>query len=203
MAPSVGFDLDLTLIDTAPGFAATLEALGDELGVALPVEQMVRRLGPPLDQLLGPHLDAARIPSAVERFRVLYVDHAVSAVPVVPGAHEALAAVHAAGARTVVVTGKYEPNARRHLDHLALAVDALHGEVWGAGKAVALRAEGAVAYVGDHVHDVEGALAAGALSVAVLTGGCSRQELLEAGAEVVLGSVGDVPGWFEQWWPGR
>ena len=33
-APSVvvGFDLDMTLIDTVPGFSATLEALGDELG---------------------------------------------------------------------------------------------------------------------------------------------------------------------------
>ncbi len=54
-------------------------------------------------------------PGAVERFRALYVDHAVSA-PVVPGAHEALVTVHALGARTVVVTGTFEPSARRHPD---------------------------------------------------------------------------------------
>ena len=34
--PVVGFDLDMTLIDTVPGFSATLTALADELGVDLP-----------------------------------------------------------------------------------------------------------------------------------------------------------------------
>ena len=49
-----------------------------------------------------------------------------------------------------------------------------------------LRREGVSIYVGDHVHDVEGALAAGAISVSVLTGGCTREELLDAGTHVVL-----------------
>jgi len=34
----VGFDLDMTLIDTAPGFGAVLRVLGDELGVVFPVD---------------------------------------------------------------------------------------------------------------------------------------------------------------------
>ena len=42
----VGFDLDMTLIDTVPGFTATLEMLGSELGVVFPAEQMTARLGP-------------------------------------------------------------------------------------------------------------------------------------------------------------
>ena len=37
---------------------------------------------------------------------------------------------------------------------------------------------GASIYVGDHVHDVEGALAAGIHSVSVLTGGCAEEELV-------------------------
>ena len=36
----VGFDLDMTLIDTVPGFAATLVVLGEELGVEFPVAEM-------------------------------------------------------------------------------------------------------------------------------------------------------------------
>ena len=35
----VGFDLDMTLIDTVLGFAATLDALGTELGVEFPGER--------------------------------------------------------------------------------------------------------------------------------------------------------------------
>lgn len=192
----VGFDLDLTLIDTAPGFRQVLRALGDELEVEFPVEEMTRRLGPPLDLLLAPYLAADRIPAAGDRFRALYPDHAITTVPVLPGAHEAIAAVRRLGGRVVVVTGKFAANAQLHIDHTGLDVDVLEGWVWGVGKAEALRRESASVYVGDHVHDVEGALAAGVTSVSVLTGGCTADELLAAGTHVVLESLEDFPDWL-------
>jgi phosphoglycolate phosphatase-like HAD superfamily hydrolase len=193
----VGFDLDMTLIDTAPGFGAVLVALGAELGVDFPVAEMTARLGPPLETMLAGHLAEDAVGPAGDRFRELYPDHAVASVPVLHGAHEAIAAVRRHGGRVVVVTGKYAPNAQLHLDHLALDVDLLEGWVWGIGKADVLRREGATIYVGDHVHDVEGALAAGATSVSVLTGGCTREELLDAGTHVVLEDLRDFPSWLD------
>ncbi|WP_246210571.1 HAD hydrolase-like protein [Nocardioides piscis] len=193
----VGFDLDMTLIDTVPGFAATLQALGAELGVAFPVVELTRKLGPPLDLILEPHLAADAIGPATDRFRELYVDHAISAVPTLPGAVDALAAVRRHDGRILLVTGKFAPNAQRHVDHLALDVDQLTGMVWGVGKADALVREGASVYVGDHVHDVEGALAAGVVSVSVLTGGSTRDELLAAGTHVVLDSLEEFPAWLD------
>ena len=156
----VAFDLDMTLIDTVPGVAGTLTALGGELGVDLPVAELTARLGPPLDVLLDGHLPAEVMASAVDRFRELYVDHAIHTVTTLDGAVESIAAVRRHGGRVVVVTGKYEPNARRHVEHLALDVDHVTGLVVGAGKAEALLREGASLLVGDHVHDVEGARAA-------------------------------------------
>jgi len=158
---------------------------------------MTAALGPPLEMMLAPHLPADDVAAAGDRFRALYPDHAIAAVPLLPGAREALAAVHEQGGRVVVVTGKYAPNARLHLDHLGLEVDVLEGWVWGAGKADALRREGASAYVGDHVHDVEGALAAGVVSVSVLTGGCPREELVAAGTHVVLADLRAFPSWLD------
>ncbi|QZY28656.1 haloacid dehalogenase-like hydrolase [Nocardioides coralli] len=195
--PTVGFDLDMTLIDTVPGFSATLAALGEELEVAFPVLELTSRLGPPLDHLLGEHLTVDAIGPAVDRFRALYPDHAVAPVPLMPGAVEALEAVRHAGGRVVVVTGKYTPNAQRHLDHLGVEVDVLVGEVWGIGKAEVLRREGCTVYVGDHVHDVEGALGAGVTSVSVLTGGCGREELVAAGTHVVLDDLTGFAEWYD------
>ena len=67
----VGFDLDMTLIDTVVGFAATLDVLGAELGVEFPTEEMTSRLGPPLDLMLEPHLagraDPGRRPTGSAR----------------------------------------------------------------------------------------------------------------------------------------
>lgn len=194
----VGFDLDMTLIDTAPGFRDVLAALGGELGIEFPVEEMTAKLGPPLDLLLEPYLAADAIPAAGDRFRALYPDHAIVSTPAFDGAHEALAAVRRHGGRNLVVTGKYPANAQLHLDHLAFDVDHLEGWVWGVGKADVLRREGASIYVGDHIHDVEGALAAGVLSVSVLTGGCTREELEAAGTHVVLDSLGDFPAWLDE-----
>jgi phosphoglycolate phosphatase-like HAD superfamily hydrolase len=192
----VGFDLDMTLIDTVPGFRPVLAALAEELGVELPIDQLVARLGPPLDHNLAPYLPAEQIPQAVARFRELY-PVAVPAIPLLAGAREALAAVADRGGRTLIVTGKFTANARLHLDHLDLVADHLEGEVWGVGKADVLRREGASIYVGDHIHDVEGALAAGITSVSVLTGGCDSAELLDAGTHVVLESLHEFPDWLE------
>jgi phosphoglycolate phosphatase-like HAD superfamily hydrolase len=199
----VGFDLDMTLIDTAPGFRSVLLALGEELGVDFPVEEMTARLGPPLDLLLEPYLPPDRIGPAGDRFRALYPEHAIHSVPAFAGAHEALAAVRRHGGRVIVVTGKYAANARLHVDHIGFEIDHLEGWVWGVGKADVLRREGASIYVGDHVHDVEGALAAGVLSVSVLTGGCTREELLEAGTHVVLDDLSQFPGWLDGHLAGR
>lgn len=193
----VGFDLDMTLIDTRVGFAATLVALGEEFGVALPVAEMTARLGPPLDQMLRPHLPEEQIAPASDRFRAIYPDTAVRPTPAFPGAHEAIAAVRRAGGRVLLVTGKYAPNAQLHVDHLGLDVDHVEGWVWGAGKANVLREHGAAMYVGDHIHDVEGARAAGITSVSVLTGGCTAEELFAAGTDVVLDDLTAFPAWLQ------
>src|SRR5690242_15334862 len=91
----VGFDLDMTLIDTVVGFVATLDALSAELGIALPAQEMSAKLGPPLDLMLAPYLPAEEIEAAADRFRALYPDHAVLSTPALPGVVEALAAVRA------------------------------------------------------------------------------------------------------------
>ena len=193
----VGFDLDMTLIDTRNGFAATLEVLGAELGITFPTEAMTARLGPPLAHLLREHLAEDAVGPAGDRFRAIYPDTAVLPTPAFPGAHDAIAAVRREHGRVLLVTGKHTPNAQLHVDHLGFDVDHVEGWVWGPGKGDVLRDQGAGIYVGDHVHDVEGALAAGITSVSVLTGGCTEEELWAAGTHVVLHDLTEFPAWLE------
>jgi len=194
----VGFDLDMTLIDTRPGFAACLRALSDESGVEFDVEAMTARLGPPLEMMLAAYVeDQSRVADLGDRFRELYPGVAVTPTLAFDGAHAALAAVRRHQGETLVVTGKYQPNAQLHIDALGLDIDHLVGWAWGHGKAEFINAHGATVFVGDHVHDVEGALAAGATSVSVLTGGCTEQELREAGTHVVLEDLTAFPAWLD------
>jgi uncharacterized protein len=199
----VGFDLDMTLIDTRPGIAAVWDALSAETGVRVDSAAAVSRLGPPLDEELAVWFPAEQRAAAGDRFRALYPSLAIAPVAALPGAQEAMTAVRRHGGAVVVVTGKYEPNARLHLDHLGLDVDHLVGWLWGPGKAAALLEHGATVYVGDHVGDIEGARAAGALSVAVPTGPVSADELRAAGADVVLADLTEFPAWLDGYVLGR
>jgi phosphoglycolate phosphatase len=198
-APVIGFDLDMTLVDSRPGIQATIDALAREAGeptLADPhlLDALLRRN---LDLEFADRFPADRAHELTERFRELYVTLGVPGTSVLPGAAEALALVRAAGARTIVVTAKYEPNAHRCLEHVGLVVDAVFGWRYGPGKAETLRDSGAFAYVGDTPRDMEAARAVDAVAVGVTTGPHDAAELLGAGADVVLSSLEEFPAWWE------
>src|SRR5262245_42381425 len=164
------------------------------LSVPIDVPAIVSRIGPPLERMLADWLPEDEVPAAAALYRELYPRIALPATVAMPGAHEALAAVRETGGRAVVVTGKSIADARRTVDFLGLPVDEVTGSLFGAEKAAALG--GCAVYVGDHVGDVDAARAAGAISVAVATGGCPAEELRDYGADVVLADLTGFPAWF-------
>jgi phosphoglycolate phosphatase len=192
---TIGFDLDMTLIDSRPGIKAVYDRMAAETGVFIDSALAVTRLGPPLEEELAHWFPAARVAEMGERYRELYPGHAIVPSPAMAGAVTAVGAVRAAGGRPVVVTAKHEPNARLHLDHVGIDAE-LRGGLWAEAKAQALLEWGAAVYVGDHVGDVRGARTAGALSVAVATGPCDAAELRAAGADVVLDDLTQFPAWL-------
>lgn len=196
---TVGFDLDMTLIDSRPGIHAAFRALSAETGVPIDADLAVTRLGPPLDAELAHWFPADRIAAMGDRYREIYPAHAIAPTLLMEGAREAVAAVQALGGRAIVVTAKHEPNAKLHLAHLGVEPDAVIGSLWAEAKAEALCEHGASVYVGDHTGDVRGARTAGALSVAVPTGPCGEEELRAAGADVVLPDLLAFPGWLRSY----
>ncbi|WP_330453046.1 MULTISPECIES: HAD family hydrolase [unclassified Streptomyces] len=200
MTPSplmVGFDLDMTLIDSRPGIKAAFLVLAAETGATIDTDLVVSRLGPPLEQEIAHWFPADQVPATAARYREIYPSHAITPTLAMPGARESVEAIRALGGRTMVVTAKYEPNAKLHLAHLGIEPDIVAGDLWAEQKAVALKEHGATVYVGDHVGDVRGARAANAVSVGVTTGPCDADELREAGADVVLSSLTELPAWLE------
>jgi phosphoglycolate phosphatase len=197
-ALTVGFDLDMTLIDSRPGIHACYLALSERTGTYIDADLAITRLGPPLAEELVNWFPADQVAVMADLYREMYPTYAIAATPAMTGAREAIAAVQAAGGRAIVVTAKYEPNAKLHLKHLGIAADAVVGDLWAERKAEALREYGAGVYVGDHTGDVRGARTADALSVAVATGPCDAEELRAAGADVVLADLTAFPAWLAE-----
>lgn len=106
-----------------------------------------------------------------------------------------------------VATNDSEAPARAHLAGLldllpfVVGYDSGHGSKPGPGQLLAFArhaglAPAACAMVGDSLHDLVAARAAGMRAVAVLTGVAGREDLTPA-ADVVLGSVADLPAWLD------
>jgi phosphoglycolate phosphatase len=193
---AVGFDLDMTLVDTRRGIELALLALARETGRPVDAAAIVTALGPPIGDALSPWFDPTELPDAVQSFRRHMADVGVVNVDPLPGAGAAVEAARASGCRVVVVTSKIEPLALETLRHAGLGVDRVFGNVWAVGKAAPLRETDAICFVGDHPADMHAAASASIPGFGVTSGASTGAELAKAGAAHVAASLTEFPAWL-------
>jgi phosphoglycolate phosphatase-like HAD superfamily hydrolase len=189
----VGFDLDMTLIDSRRAILAAFAGVAADTGVEIDPVGVTSRLGIKLEAELAYWFPPGEIDEAVRVYRTHYLRLAGPLTSRLPGAAEALAAVRTAGARTVVITAKYELTARLSLEGVGLSVDELFADAHGPEKGQVLTAIGAAVYVGDTPADMAAAATAGAHAVGVTTGSFTAADLRAAGAADVLATLADFP----------
>jgi phosphoglycolate phosphatase len=193
---SVGFDLDMTLIDSRPAIMAAFAELALETGTGIDLAAVDSRLGIKLEDEVAYWFPAGQQAAAVAGYRRHYVRLAAEHTSALPGAREALATVQAAGERVVIITAKHPVSVGPSLEAAGLTADELFTHVHGPEKAAVLRKLGATAYVGDSPPDMAAAAAAGVRAVGVTTGSFGDRALYEAGADVVLDSLTGFPSWY-------
>lgn len=187
--------------------AAVAEALGFDRGVQRFHPDSAVIAGTPQEvlDLLSPFFPEA----APDRLLSWLEPDPAAFVPApVAGLATTCAALRARGLALGVVTNDFEAAGYDHLSKMGVAefFDTVVGYDSGFGGkpepgpclGAAARlgvAAGACLMVGDSLHDLEAAARAGMIPVAVLTG-VAGPEVLAPHAEVVLGSVADLPGWL-------
>jgi phosphoglycolate phosphatase len=196
VAGPVGFDLDLTLINSRPAIMAAWSAVAEELGVRIDLAEVDTRMGIKLEDEVGYWFSADIQQAATDSYRRHYVRLAPTMTFPLPGAAEALAAVHLAGERAVIITAKHPVSVAPSLAAVALAADEVFMHVHGPEKAVVLAGINAAVYVGDTPADMAAAAHGGAVAVGVATGSFDTADLTDAGARVVLGSLLEFPSWY-------
>jgi phosphoglycolate phosphatase len=202
------FDLDGTLVDSAPGIWASVRAAAAELGLARPTPDQLRAMvGPPLQDgfatVLG--LQGADVDRAVAAYRAHYTAGAMLEVTVYAGIPGLLAELTDGGATLAVATSKPEPFAVRVLEHTGLlgAFGSVHGATFDGsvrhkdqvvGAALAAHRGGrAPVLVGDRAQDVLGAAVHGLPCIGAGWGPAPDGELATAGAAAVVATPGEVP----------
>jgi phosphoglycolate phosphatase len=192
----VGFDLDMTLIDSRSAIMASFAALGRDTATAVDLAAVDRRLGLKLEDELAFWYPPDQRAAAAAIYRRHYVRLAEQMTTSLPGAHEALAAVRAAGERVVIITAKHAVSVEPSLRAAGISADEVFTFVHGPEKAAVLSRISAAAYVGDSPPDMTAAAQAGVRAVGVATGSFSGDDLARAGADVVLDSLAGFPAWY-------
>ena len=134
----VGFDLDMTLIDSRSAILASFAELGRDTATTIDLEAVDQRLGIKLEDELAFWYPPDRRAAAAAIYRRHYVRLAGHMTTALPGAHEALAAVRAAGERAVIITAKHAISVEPSLRAVGLEADEVFTFVHGPEKAAVL-----------------------------------------------------------------
>jgi phosphoglycolate phosphatase len=208
---AVLFDLDGTIVDSAPGITATLAATFERLALPVPTPaELLAYVGPPiLDSFRDlAHFDTETSQRALDIYRGLYITKGVFDATVYPGLERVLAAIHDSDLGLSLATSKPERPAKLVLDHYGLTkyFDELTGasddEVRSKKADVVaealrrLRADGTdlarPVMIGDRIHDIEGARANGIPTIFVTWGYGAPAE--QAGSVAVAHDVDELLG---------
>lgn len=207
------FDLDGTLIDSAPDIAASVnELLSRHDFPALSLAEVKSMIGNGLKKLVerafaasGRTLSAGELEIAGSEMTAIYRQNLTRLTCLLPGAQEAITRFHVAGIPLGVVTNKPQVATREILLHFGLT-DRLGVIVGGdavshmkpAPDALLLALDrlgvqpSEALMVGDSVTDFEAARTAG-VKVALVRGGYSKVPIDELGADLVCESLFDLP----------
>ncbi|MEI6373877.1 MAG: HAD family hydrolase [Actinomycetes bacterium] len=192
----VGFDLDMTLVDSSEGITRSLLATCELFGAFPQAAEVTATIGLPLTVVFPLWIPQIPYDQALEAYRAHYRVHGIPTTLPMPGAHEAVDIVRSAGGTVLVVSAKKIDFVEAVLNVVAITVDVIVGDLFAEGKGAALLNYGAEVYVGDHPGDMVGARTAGAAAVGVSTGPASAEDLWKSGADVVLASLVEFPGWL-------
>ncbi len=212
-ARAVLFDLDGVLVDSRASVARCINHALRAVGLAEhPEGQLHRFIGPPLAsafaELTASPIESTIVAACVESYRDRYAEMFLRETMVVPGIAEALGDL-SVEYRLAVATSKPRSFAEPLLEALQLrrffdAVAAPDLKVQTEAKAItvgealaALRPPRAV-MVGDRSFDVAGAHAHGLPAIGVGWGIGSPDELVSAGADLIISAPRDLRGATDQ-----
>lgn len=203
------FDLDGTLTDPMVGITKSVQHALKSYGIEEPrLEALTPFIGPPLKDSFMKYYGflEGQASQAIERYREYFAVTGIFENQVYEGIPQMLAALREAGKVLLVATSKPEMYAIQILEHFHLKE--YFSFVGGASMDEArVKKEDVIAYVleaaeitnpgeavmvGDREHDVVGAKKNGIGCVGVLFGYGSRQELEEAGASQIAGTVEEL-----------
>ncbi len=200
------FDLDGTIVNPGTAIPRCINhALKKHNIKAVPIERLKRYIGFNLDEILGQFTgkkDKKLIKSCVDAYRERYHKEGIAEHRLYPGIVGLLEAVSNSG-NMIVASIKPQVSCEMVMNHLG--INSLFTAVYGAElngrpkdkgdllkKAIKKEGLKECIVIGDRSVDIEAAKKCGIPSIGVAYGYGTKEELLQAGADVVAETVGEL-----------
>ncbi|MCL2514216.1 MAG: HAD-IA family hydrolase [Oscillospiraceae bacterium] len=203
------FDLDGTIINSAPGIINSIGYALEKLGEPVPGrEALYKFLGPPLQrsfiEILG--FSKEKTDRAVEYYRGNYREKGIYGCAVYPGVPELIKSLKAGGRTVVLATSKPIIFSEKILKNIGLHeyFDFISGSELDGSRvdkyevikyaldSLKIENPSEAVMTGDREHDIIGAKKAGIASIGVLYGYGSLFELQSAGADYVAADTEEL-----------
>jgi phosphoglycolate phosphatase-like HAD superfamily hydrolase len=206
MPPAAVLDIDGTLVDTNYHHAIAWYRAFRQNGELLPVWRIHRHIGMGGDQLVkalcGERVEEKKGDGIRDAEKVIYME-LITEVEPLHGARELIVDLKEGGHTVVLASSAKADEVEHYLDLLdareladgwttSADVEATKPEPDLVVAALEKAGGDDGVMVGDSPYDCEAADRAGIDTIAVLTGGFSEQELLDAGAAQVFGSIEEL-----------
>ncbi len=208
MYNTVLFDLDGTLTNPGRGITNSVAYALNKFGIETEdKKELYKFIGPPLlDSFMKYYgFSEEEAETAIAYYREYFRDTGIFENEVYDGIPELLEEIRNSGRKIILATSKPEEFAKRILVHFGLDkyFDFAAGATMDSSRnkkgdviAYALKESGCssenAVMVGDRLHDILGAKENGLDSIGVLFGYGSREELENAGADYIAGTVKDI-----------
>lgn len=198
------FDLDGTITDSGPGILNSIRYALRKHGLPIPCEEVLRTfIGPPLKEQFQAVCSLTDEESVhmVESYREYYAEKGIFENSVYEGVPQLLQRLHKRGVRILMATAKPEYFAKKIAEHFGFSqyFEFIGGACMDGRRTdkaevieyvlssckVSEEERAHTVMIGDRSHDMLGAEKAGVHSLGVLYGYGSREELEEAGAEMI------------------
>jgi phosphoglycolate phosphatase len=203
------FDLDGTLTDPMIGITNSIIYALEKYGIPTPDRsELLKFIGPPLIDSFQEYYNLSReeAKTAVEYYREYYREKGMFENSVIPEIEDLLRSLKENGKTLMVATAKVEQFANTVLEHFGIA--GYFTCVAGSNLDNTLTQKDEIilsvlercgitdmkhtVMIGDRMHDIIGAKKAGIDSIGVLFGYGTKEELENAGANVIAESVSDL-----------
>lgn len=202
------FDLDGTLTDPALGITNSIIYALEKMGREIPPrESLYSFIGPPLIQSFQ-SLDMTKEEAerALQIYREYFSVKGLFENTVYDGIPNALSQLNDCGIKLLLATSKPELYAKQIIEHFGL--DKYFTAIYGASmdekrvdkadviryaaKSAGIANLNKAVMIGDRMHDILGAKKNGIVSIGVLWGYGSEDELKEAGADYIVGTLSEM-----------